>query len=233
MEQDLRFKAIAVIKSDFPSKFGIPRQPARVPELEARIVFEPGYKDALLLRGLEGFSHLWVIWLCSLSAPFGERTTVRPPRLGGNARVGVFATRSPVRPNPIGLSCVKIKEIVTSSPEGPYITVLGADMADGTPVLDIKPYLPYTDSVPDAACGFASIGLDHRLDVVIPPEKARVIEPEKLETLVSVLAEDPRPAYNGDPERIYGFGFAGYEIKFKVSENTLNVTDISKAEERL
>ncbi len=233
MEQDLRFKAIAVIKSDFPSKFGIPRQPARVPELEARIVFEPGYKDALLLRGLEGFSHLWVIWLCSLSAPFGERTTVRPPRLGGNARVGVFATRSPVRPNPIGLSCVKIKEIVTSSPEGPYITVLGADMADGTPVLDIKPYLPYTDSVPDAACGFASTGLDHRLDVVIPPEKAHVMEPEKLETLVSVLAEDPRPAYNGDPERIYGFGFAGYEIKFKVSENTLNVTDISKAEERL
>ena len=232
MELEHNFKAIAVIKSDFPSKFGIPRQPARVPGLEARIVFEPGYRDPSLLRGLEGFSHIWVIWLCSLSAPFGERTTVRPPRLGGNTRVGVFATRSPVRPNPIGISCVKIKEIVTSPPDGPYITVLGADMADGTPVLDIKPYLTYTDSVPDAACGFASLGMDHKLGVVIPPGKAALLPPEKLELLVLVLAEDPRPAYNDDPERIYGFGFAGYEIKFRVGENTLTVTDISKAEDR-
>ena len=231
MEESVNFEKIAVVKSDFPAKFGIPRQPARVPGLEAKIVFEPGYRDAALLRGLEGFSHIWVIWLCSLSPSIGRKSTVRPPRLGGNARVGVFATRSPVRPNPIGLSCVKIKEIVTSSPEGPYIAVTGADMANGTPVLDIKPYLPYTDSVPDAACGFSGAGMDHRLEVEIPPEKALLFPPEKLETLIAVLADDPRPAYSEDESRVYGFGFAGYEIKFKAHGGRLTVTDIIKTKD--
>ena len=226
MDLNVEFKTIAVVRTDFSSKFGIPRQPARVPELTGRIVFEPGFKNRELLRGLEDFSHLWVIWYCSLSAPFGERTTVRPPRLGGNRRMGVFATRSPFRPNPIGLSCVKMVSVVTDDPEGPYIVISGADMADGTPVLDIKPYLPYTDSVPDARCGFAESGLDHRLSVDIPPDKAALFPAEKLGVLASVLAEDPRPAYCADPERVYGFGFAGYEIKFKVDGSALTVTDV-------
>ena len=226
VEHNVQYKPIAVLRGDFPAKFGIPRQPARVPGLEARIVFEPGYRDPSLLRGLEGFSHIWVVWHCSLSAPMGEKTTVRPPRLGGNVRMGVFATRSPVRPNPIGISCVKIKEIVTDSPEGPYITVLGSDMADGTPVLDIKPYLAYTDSVPDATSGFYGQGADHRLKVVVPPEKAAVLPEKKLQTLISVLAEDPRPAYNDDENRVFGFVYAGFEIKFNVKNGVLTVTDI-------
>ena len=228
MEIGEKLKVIAKIRTDFPSKFGIPRQPARVPQTEGRLVFEPEYAKSDLLRGLEGFSHLWVIWYCSLSAPFGERTTVRPPRLGGNRRMGVFATRSPVRPSPICLSCVKIKEIAVSSPEGTYITFYGADMADGTPVIDIKPYLAYTDSVPDAACGFYAEGADHKLKVIIPPEKAAILPEEKLKTLIRVLAEDPRPAYNDDADRVFGFVYAGYEIKFKVAESTLTVTDIYK-----
>ena len=228
LELDDKFSIIAYVRTGFPTKFGIPRQPARVPGLAGKIVFEPGFRNKELIRGLEGFSHIWVIWHCSLSAPFGARSTVRPPRLGGNARVGVFATRSPFRPNRIGLSCVKIEEIVTESPDGPYITVSGADMADGTPVLDIKPYLPYADSFPDASCGFAGAGLDHRLEVEIPPEKAAVFPPEMLGTLKDILAEDPRPAYEGDEKRVYGFGFAGYEIKFKVARGVLKVTDIIK-----
>lgn len=228
MELDDRFKIIAYVRTGFATKFGIPRQPARVPGLSGRIVFEPEFRSKELIRGLEGFSHIWVIWHCSLSAPFGARSTVRPPRLGGNERVGVFATRSPFRPNRIGLSCVKINEIVSESPDGPYISVSGADMADGTPVLDIKPYLPYADSFPDAACGFAEAGLGHRLRVDIPPEKAASIPPDILRTLEEILAEDPRPAYSEDRDRIYGFGFAGYEIKFRVAGDDLEVTDIFK-----
>ena len=226
----LNLKIIARIKSDFPEKFGIPRQSGLVPSLRSTITFEPEFRNADALRGLEGFSHLWLIWIFSENVRDTWHPTVRPPRLGGNARLGVFATRSSFRPNPIAMSCVKIESIVLEGDDAPYIVVSGADLMDGTPIVDIKPYLPYADSVPDAKGGFASSVAGENLYVRIPPEIATEIAgrlPEdKREALVAILRQDPRPHYHDDPERIYGLAFAGMNVKFKVDGDTLTVVSI-------
>ena len=226
----LNLKIIARIKSDFPEKFGIPRQSGLVPSLRSTITFEPEFRNADALRGLEGFSHLWLIWIFSENVRDTWHPTVRPPRLGGNARLGVFATRSSFRPNPIAMSCVKIESIVLEGDDAPYIVVSGADLMDGTPIVDIKPYLPYADSVPDAKGGFANSVAGENLHVRIPPEIATEIAgrlPEdKREALVAILRQDPRPHYQDDPERIYGLAFAGMNVKFKVDGDTLTVVSI-------
>ena len=219
---------VARIRTDFPTKFGIPRQSGMVEGLRGRIVFEPEYRNAEALRGLEGFSHLWLIWDFSEAHREGWSPTVRPPRLGGNQRIGVWATRPPFRPNPIGLSLVRIAAIHLSTPEGPVIEVEGADLMDGTPILDIKPYLPYTDAHPDAKGGFAQAQHEEReiLTVDIPQEMADRLPKEKMEALRQVLAADPRPRYQDDPNRIYGFIFAGREVHFRVENGKLTVADI-------
>ncbi len=225
----MEYELVARIRTDFPSKFGIPRQSGMVEGLRGRIVFEPAYRNAEALRGLEGFSHLWIIWDFSEAHRQGWSPTVRPPRLGGNQRVGVWATRSPFRPNPIGLSSVRIAAIYLNTPEGPVIEVEGADLMDGTPILDMKPYLPYTDSHPDAKGGFAQAqhSEEEMLTIEITPEMADRLPKEKMEALRQVLAADPRPRYQDNPERIYGFAFADREIHFRVKEGTLTVTSIS------
>lgn len=222
----LEMKVIARIESDFPEKFGIPRQSGIVPALRSTIRFEKEFRNADALRGLEGFSHLWIIWIFSENMRDTWKPTVRPPRLGGNTRLGVFATRSSFRPNPIAMSCVKIEEIRLEGNNGPEIVVSGADLMDGTPIVDIKPYLPYADSVPDAAGGFAATVDGNRLDVEIPAEVATGFPPEKIDALSEVLAQDPRPHYQDDPERIYGFPFAGHEVKFRVVGKKLEVVSI-------
>lgn len=215
---------IAHIETDFDTKFGIPRQSGLVPELEARIVFEPEYRVAEALRGLEGFSHIWLLWDFSESHQDSWSPTVRPPRLGGNTRVGVFATRSPFRPNPIGLSCVKISRIELHSPDGPVIWVSGADLMNGTPIFDIKPYLPFTDSHPEAVGGFTQQTLQQdALDVEFSDEVIAIFEPQKLQALKAVLEQDPRPHYQHDSERIYGMMFSGKEIHFSVNGAKINV----------
>lgn len=220
-------KKIATIITDFPGKFGVPRQSGRVPSLLGKIVFEPEYRRREALRGLDGYSHIWLIWEFSEVDTVGEwHPTVRPPRLGGNKRVGVFATRSPYRPNPIGLSSVKLEKIDTDAPEGPVLWVSGADLMSGTPIFDIKPYLPSSDSHPDAVGGFADEKLGYSLDVEFPTELIELVPESKREALLSVLAEDPRPSYQSDPDRVYGFGFAGLEVKFKVRDGLLTVTDV-------
>jgi tRNA-Thr(GGU) m(6)t(6)A37 methyltransferase TsaA len=215
-------RAIARISSQFPTKFGVPRQAGLVPELRARVVFEPEFRNPDALRGLEGFSHLWLIWVFSASAREGWSPTVRPPRLGGNERMGVFATRSPFRPNPIGLSAVRLESVETDPALGPVLNVRGADLMDGTPILDIKPYVPYADAVPGASEGFARAP-GAALPVVFPPELlARV--PEALRpALTGVLAQDPRPRYQHDPDRVYGFAFAGLEIRFRADGDAITV----------
>ena len=228
MEKTLPIKIIAHIKTDFPTKFGLPRQSGLVSSLRGRIVFEPEYRNADALRGLDGYSHIWLLWVFSEAVRENWSPTVRPPRLGGNKRVGVFASRSPFRPNPIGLSSVKIEGIELSSPDGPVIIVSGADLMDGTPILDIKPYLPFTDSHPEAAGGFAQFVKDYSLDVIMPESFPADFPEELIEGLREVLSEDPRPSYQEDPDRVYGFNFAGFEVKFSVSENTLKVLDITK-----
>lgn len=215
---------LAHIRSDFPTKFGIPRQSGLSGSLLSRIVFEPEFRSPEALRGLDGFSHLWLIWQFSAVRPTWS-PTVRPPRLGGNRRMGVFATRSPFRPNPIGLSSVRLERIEADTGEGPVIVVSGADLMDGTPILDIKPYLPFTDSHPDASSGFADPG-QGRLRVSFPDELLCLIPPEKQDGLFSVLSEDPRPAYQEDPERVYGFAFAGLDIRFTVSGGVLSVCSV-------
>ena len=226
----LNLKIIARIKSDFPEKFGIPRQSGLVPSLRSTITFEPEFRNADALRGLEGFSHLWLIWIFSENVRDTWHPTVRPPRLGGNVRLGVFATRSSFRPNPIAMSCVKIESIVLEGDDAPYIVVSGADLMDGTPIVDIKPYLPYADSVPDAKGGFASTVAGENLHVRIPSEIATEIAgklPEdKREALVEILRQDPRPHYQDDPERIYGLAFAGMNIKFKVDGDILTIISV-------
>lgn len=222
----LELKVIARIESDFPEKFGIPRQSGIVPALRSTIRFEKEFRNADALRGLEGFSHLWIIWIFSENVRDTWKPTVRPPRLGGNTRLGVFATRSSFRPNPIAMSCVKIEEIRLEGNNGPEIVVSGADLMDGTPIVDIKPYLPYADSIPDAAGGFAATVDGNRLDVEIPAEVATGFPPEKIDALREVLAQDPRPHYQDDPERIYGFPFAGHEVKFRVVGKKLEVVSI-------
>ena len=218
-------KVIARIHSDFKEKFGIPRQSGLVEELEAEIVFEPEYRNPDALRGLEEFSHIWLIWLFSASVREGGSPTVRPPRLGGNERMGVFATRSPFRPNEIGLSSVKLLRVEQDGERGPVLRVAGADLMDGTPILDIKPYLPYADSHPEAIGGFADSVQRKYLEVAFPEDACPGMPAEKREALKKVLAEDPRPSYQRDPKRVYGMNFAGYEVKFRVRGNELQVLE--------
>lgn len=223
---EYNFKIIARIKSDFPEKFGIPRQSGLLSTLKSSIRFEPEFRNADALRGLEGFSHLWILWIFSENVRDTWSPTVRPPRLGGNKRLGVFATRSSFRPNPIAMSCVKIEEIKLDGANGPEIVVSGADLMDGTPIVDIKPYLPYADSKPEALGGFAQNVQYQKLQVQIPEELLQKLPTDKRDSLVEVLEEDPRPHYQNDPERVYGFTFADHEIKFKVSEDLLTVISI-------
>ena len=219
-------KIIARIHSDFPEKFGIPRQSGLVPDTRARIVFEPEYRNPDALRGIEGYSHLWLIWSFSRAERDTWSPTVRPPRLGGNVRMGVFATRSPFRPNAIGLSSVTLEKIELSTREGPVLTVGGADLMDGTPIFDIKPYLPHVDSHPDARGGFAAEKAGYRLSVVFPPALLQQIEEEKREALRGVLENDPRPSYQNDPNRVYGVAFAGKNVKFTFDGGVLTVRGI-------
>jgi len=218
---------IAHIRTDFPSKFGIPRQSGLVDELEGTVVFAPEYRDPSALRGLEGYSHIWLIWEFSESKPEKWSPTVKPPRLGGNKRVGVFATRSPFRPNPLGLSCVRLMGIEMGTPEGPVLHVAGADLLDGTPIFDIKPYLPYVDSHPEASGGFTD-GIDYRLLKVDFPEALLSGIPEdKREALIQVLAQDPRPGYrHGEDGRRYGVCFAGFDVRFTVDAEVLRVVEV-------
>ncbi len=219
---------IARIHNDFSDKFGIPRQSGMVEELEARIVFEPEYRNQDALRGLEGFSHLWLIWYFSENVRDGWSPTVRPPRLGGNERMGVFATRSPFRPNEIGLSSVKLLRVKKEPELGPVLYVAGADLMNGTPILDIKPYLPHVDSHPEATGGFASDYQKYCLQVDCPDVLLHQIPLEKRQALLGVLAQDPRPAYQDDPARVYGMKFADYEVKFRVERDVLLVVEIKK-----
>ena len=217
-------KIIAHIQTDFKTKFGIPRQ-SGLTDLEGLIIFEPEYRNDDALRGIEEFSHLWLIWNFSKAQRDGWSPTVRPPRLGGNKRVGVFATRSPFRPNAIGLSSVKLLGTVKTK-QGTALRVSGADLLNGTPIYDIKPYLPYTDSHPDAVGGFADERLKDSLEVIFPPRLLEKIPENKKSALCELLSEDPRPHYISDPDRIYGFRFADFEIKFKVENNILTVVDV-------
>lgn len=228
MEQ-VNMKIIARIKSDFPEKFGIPRQSGLVEQLQATIVFEPEFRNADALRGLEDFSHLWLIWQFSKAVRQDWTPTVRPPRLGGNTRMGVFATRSPFRPNAIGLSSVKVLGIEHTEQYGPVIRVGGADLMDGTPIFDIKPYIPYSDCHADATGGFTDSAGEFILDVEFPPELLRKIPENKRSALIGVLSHDPRPSYQNDPDRVYGLTFAGFDVHFKVAENRLTVFDVTSA----
>lgn len=221
-------KTIAVIHSDFREKFGIPRQSGLVPGTRAWIVFEPEYRNPDALRGIEGFSHLWLIWSFSKAERPGWSPTVRPPRLGGNTRMGVFATRSPFRPNAIGLSCVTLEAVQWHTPQGPVLVVGGADLLDGTPIYDIKPYIPYADCHPEATEGFTGQVEMQALTVEIPPELLSRFPVEKRDALVGVLAQDPRPRYQADASRVYGLEFGGYEVKFTVAGQKLTVTDITE-----
>ncbi len=226
----MTIEPIAYIRTAFPEKFGIPRQSGLAASLQGRIVFEPAFRDPESLRGLEGFSHLWLIWEFSANrkASGQWQPTVRPPRLGGNTHMGVFATRSPFRPNPLGLSCVEIESIDADSPEGPVIHVRGADLMDGTPIYDIKPYIRYADSHPEAVCGYVDSLEEPCLEVVLFDEIRKVIKEEtRLNALVETLQLDPRPSYHSDPERIYGICFSGYNVRFRVSGNVLEVKEIT------
>ncbi len=217
---------IAHIRSDFSEKFGIPRQSGLVEELTAAVVFERSYRDPSAFRGLEGFSHLWLIWEFSQARREGWSPTVRPPRLGGNKRLGVFATRSPFRPNPLGLSCVRLLEVRQDREQGTVLVVSGADLLDGTPIYDIKPYLPYADCKPEAVGGFAARPKGADLAVDCSPALLDRVPEDKRAALLAVLAQDPRPRYQDDPERVYGMAFAGLEVKFRVAGERLTVTEI-------
>lgn len=225
---DMEIKPIAHIYTDFPEKFGIPRQSGLAKSLRGRIVFEPEYRNPDALRGLDGFSHIWLIWEFSANRTTSPwQPVVRPPRLGGNSFMGVFATRSPFRPNPLGLSCVKVDSIELSTPDGPVINVLGADLMDGTPIYDIKPYIRYADSRPEAICGYVDALEERSLKVVFPSELSdRIADKTIIPSLMETLRLDPRPSYHNDPERVYGLSFSGYNVRFKVVEAVLTVTDI-------
>ena len=216
----MEMKVIAHIRSDFPTKFGIPHQSGRIQELKADIIFEPEF------RGLEEYTHIWLIWEFSQAVRKEWSPTVRPPRLGGNVRMGVFATRSPFRPNPIGLSSVRLESVEFSEKYGPVLHVSGADLMDGTPIYDIKPYLAYVDSHPEAAGGFTDQIQDHKLKVEFPEELLKKIPVEKREALLAVLANDPRPGYQKDPERKYGMSFGSWDIQFKVDGEQLQVLEV-------
>ncbi len=227
MEQ-LTMHIIANIHSDFPTKFGIPRQSGLVEELTAQIVFTPDYRAPEAVRGLEDFSHIWLIWQFSKAVRENWSPTVRPPRLGGNTRMGVFATRSPFRPNAIGLSCVRLLKVEPNTPEGPVLTVAGADLMDGTPILDIKPYIPYADCQMEATGGFTDTAGEFLLKVEFPPELLSMVPEDRREALIGVLRHDPRPSYQRKPERVYGMEFAGWNIRFRVAEDVLTVVEVEK-----
>ncbi len=221
-------RPIAYIHTDLPTKFGLPRQSGLVPQLRSTIVMEPLYRDPVAFRGIEGFSHLWLIWGFSGNKRDSWAATVKPPRLGGNKRMGVFATRSPYRPNALGLSSVKLESIDFDEKLGPVLTVSGADLMDGTPIYDIKPYLPHTDCHPDALGGFADQFVDYALDVVFPEEWLAMIPEDKREALSGILAQDPRPSYIDDPERVYGFNYLDMDVRFRVRDGVLTVCEIEK-----
>ena len=227
MEQ-LSMRIIAHVRNDFPTKFGLPRQSGLAGDLESMIVFEPEYRVAEALRGLEGFSHLWLMWVFHMAQRDAWSPTVRPPRLGGNTRMGVFATRSPFRPNPIGLSCVRLKEIRQTEQFGRVLIVTGADMMNGTPILDVKPYLPYADSHPEALGGFAQDAACHCLTVDFPIPLLSRLPDAKRPALLEALSQDPRPAYQHDPARMYGFRYGAWEVRFTVQGNTLTVREIEQ-----
>ncbi len=225
--REFTMRPIAHIRSDFAGKFGVPRQSGLVEALEALVVFEPAYRDPAALRGLEGFSHVWLLWVFDRAVREGWSPTVRPPRLGGNARLGVFATRSPFRPNPIALSAVTLAGMEETAEWGTVLRVRGADLMDGTPILDVKPYLPYADCRPEALGGFAAAAPDgEALAVECPAELWEKVPPDRREALRAVLALDPRPKYQDDPGRVYGFGFAGLEVRFSVEGEVLRVREI-------
>ena len=224
----MTLKVIAHIRTAFPTKFGIPRQSGLVDSLRGEIIFTPEYRSADAVRGLEDFSHIWLVWQFSGAVRDTWSPTVRPPRLGGNTRMGVFATRSPFRPNPLGLSSVKLEGIEMRPEVGPVLLVRGADLMDGTPIYDIKPYIPYADYHPDAAAGFTAQTQFHHVEVVCPEEVWAQVPAAERDGLRGVLENDPRPSYQHDPERVYGMEFAGLEVHFKVDGNTLTVTDISR-----
>lgn len=217
---------IAYMRSDFPTKFGIPRQSGLAKSLRSTIVFEPKYRNPEALRGLEGFSHLWIIWQFSEAVRNDWSPTVRPPRLGGNTRMGVFATRSPFRPNSLGLSCVEIVELEQTEDNGTVIHVAGADLMDQTPIFDIKPYVPYSDAHPDARGGFTTNADDFLLQISFPEDLLNKIPKDKQQALTEVLSHDPRPSYQGDSDRVYGLSFAGFDIHFFVSNGTLYVKEV-------
>ena len=225
MTERYELRTIARLYGDLPGKFGLPRQAGIVEELEGRIVFEPAFRNPGALRGLEGFSHLWLIWQFSEAVREDWSPTVRPPRLGGNTRMGVFATRSPFRPNALGLSCVRLLGIETDPALGPVLRVGGADLMDGTPIYDIKPYLPYADAWPEARAGFAP-DPGTALPVVFAPGEEEKLPAEKRAALRGVLAQDPRPRYQKDPDRVYGLAFAGRNVKFRVADGCVYVTEV-------
>ncbi len=226
--EKIEITVIAKIYTDFPEKFGLPRQSGIVKGLRGRIIFEPPYRDFSAVRELNEYSHLWLLWLFSKSEKTDWSATVRPPRLGGNKRVGVFATRSPYRPNSIGMSAVKLEKITVDKELGPVIEVSGIDMVSGTPIIDIKPYLSFADSYPDAVCGFADKLYSDELEVIIPDNIKNSLPKETAEQLKGVLSGDPRPRYHDDPSRIYGFDFGEYEVKFQVKKRVLTVISVLK-----
>ena len=227
MEQ-IPIRPIARMKSDFSTKFGIPRQSGLVQELRSTVIFEPEFRNPDALRGIEDFSHLWLIWQFSEAVRTEWSPTVRPPRLGGNTRMGVFATRSPFRPNNLGLSCVRLLGVEHTEQYGTVLHVGGADLMDGTPIFDIKPYIPYADCQPDAAGGFTDSAGDFLLSVDFPPALLALLPEDKREAAVAVLSHDPRPSYQRKPGRIYGVSFAGFDIRFTVEDTTLTVVEILK-----
>lgn len=226
MAEELKMKIIARIHTDFPTKFGIPRQSGLVEELKSTLVFEPEYRDENALRGIEQFSHLWLIWQFSQAVREDWSPTVRPPRLGGNTRLGVFATRSPFRPNAIGLSAVKLEGVRRDANLGPVLDLSCADLMDGTPILDIKPYIPYADSHPEASQGYTAQTIAHALELCFPEALLEKVPKDKQAALMGVLRQDPRPSYQEDASRVYGFPFAGQEIRFRVEGKLLTVVDV-------
>ena len=225
--EDMIIHPIARMRSDFATKFGIPRQSGLVEELRSTIVFEPEFRNPDALRGIEEFSHLWIIWQFSEAVRQGWSPTVRPPRLGGNTRMGVFATRSPFRPNNLGLSCVKLLGVEQTADHGTVIHVGGADLMDGTPIFDIKPYIPYADCQTDATGGFTDNAGDFLLQVEFPANLLRKLPADKQEAAIQVLSHDPRPSYQRKPDRIYGLTFAGFDLRFRVQEDVLTVVEVT------
>ena len=219
---------IARIHNGFSEKFGIPRQSGLVRGTRSVLVFEPAYRNPDALRGIEGFSHLWLIWAFSKAERDGWSPTVRPPRLGGNTRMGVFATRSPFRPNAIGLSCVELLGVELHTPQGPVLTVGGADLLDGTPIYDIKPYLPHADCHPEATGGFAAEKAGYALSVSCPPALLARIPEDKRSVILELLAQDPRPSYQSDPQRVYGMTYGGCNVRFTVADGVLTVCGVGE-----